>query len=76
MGRDRMPYAMGTHITDSDPSGSRRYLIELFDRVKGEAEQRGGANRLCRYSARGSGKLTQNCAPCPGPALAALMVPL
>jgi diguanylate cyclase (GGDEF)-like protein len=44
-GRDRVAYAMGTHKTDSDSSGSRRYLTELFERVKGEAERRGGVNR-------------------------------
>ena len=44
-GRDRVAYAMGTHNTDSDSPGSRRYLIELFERVKGETERRGRANR-------------------------------
>jgi diguanylate cyclase (GGDEF)-like protein len=44
-GRDRVAYAIGTHKTDADSSGSRRYLTELFERVKGEAERRGGVNR-------------------------------
>jgi diguanylate cyclase (GGDEF)-like protein len=40
-GRDRVAYAMGTHNTDSESSGSRRYLREFFDKVKLEAEKRG-----------------------------------
>jgi diguanylate cyclase (GGDEF)-like protein len=39
-GRNRVAYAMGTHNTDSDSSASRRYLSELFEKVKGEAERR------------------------------------
>jgi diguanylate cyclase (GGDEF)-like protein len=39
-GRNRVAYAMGTHTTDSDSSASRRYLSELFEKVKGEAEKR------------------------------------
>jgi diguanylate cyclase (GGDEF)-like protein len=40
-GRNRVAYAMGTHNTDSESSGSRRYLSELLEKVKGEAEKRG-----------------------------------
>jgi diguanylate cyclase (GGDEF)-like protein len=39
-GRNRVAYVMGTHNTDSDSSGSRRYLSQLFEKVKGEAEKR------------------------------------
>jgi diguanylate cyclase (GGDEF)-like protein len=39
-GRNRVAYAMGTHNTDSDSSASRRYLSELFEKVRGEAEKR------------------------------------
>jgi len=40
-GRDRVAYAMGTHNTELDSSGSRRYLREFFEKVKREAEKRG-----------------------------------
>jgi diguanylate cyclase (GGDEF)-like protein len=40
-GRDRVEYAMGTHNTDAESSGSRRYLREFVDKVKLEAERRG-----------------------------------
>jgi hypothetical protein len=40
-GRDPVAYAMGTHNTDSESSGSRRYLREFFEQVKKEAEKRG-----------------------------------
>lgn len=40
-GRDRVVYAMGTHNTDSESSGSRRYLREFFEKVKREADKRG-----------------------------------
>ena len=40
-GRDRVAYAMGTHNTDSESSGSRRYLREFFEKVKKEADKRG-----------------------------------
>jgi diguanylate cyclase (GGDEF)-like protein len=40
-GRNCVVYAMGTHNTDSESSGSRRYLSELFEKVKGEGEKRG-----------------------------------
>jgi predicted signal transduction protein with EAL and GGDEF domain len=40
-GRDRVEYAMGTHNTDAESSGSHRYLREFVDKVKLEAERRG-----------------------------------
>ena len=40
-GRDRVAYAMGTHNTETESSGSRRYLREFFEKVKKEADKRG-----------------------------------